>query len=696
MKTKLIRLFLCFSFLMAGSLFAAPVSQEDAAKVAKAFLFERMHQYGETIDAVYMGITDWRKVDDAYYVFNMLEGWVIVSARSERWPVIGYNFQGRMEAPEQLPISLQSWLQTFVDEAAFIESQQLEPSPEITALWGHYLTDDLRSLDVFPKRDVATPLLTNTWNQNHPYNIYCPVDPNGPGGHVYVGCVATAMAMIMHYWRYPNQGQGQHQYYASPYGMQYANFGEAHYNWDAMQDVIENTHPHDVALISYHAAVSVNMMFSPDGSGAYSFHVPGAMTSRFKYSNAAQYLEKNNYQNATWENMLQEQLDAGVPLYYSGYSSTGGHAFVCDGYQGNNYYHFNFGWGGSSNGWFSLQNVGGFSSGQGMVRNLVPNDPDYPFIAEGDSTLSARSGSFTDGSGPVDGYPAGMNASWLISPQSEIDSVVSITLGFRKFNTAEEDYVRVYDGPSTDDPLVAEYSGVDLPPSLTIENNEVLVTFSSTGSAPGFVAEYVSTAPSWCSPTNFYTEPHGMVEDGSGQYHYNNGTTCIFIIEVPDATEYTLTFEKFSTEAESDLLRVIAGNNQTIATLSGQSIPEPIVVNSHAVYLAWSTNAVLRDEGWEIYYETDAVGLTEAQARGNISVYPNPATDQLSMQFSTSEPEMVAFKLVNMNGQAVYNQSELVNGAFARTISLEGLAKGIYVLHISGETEVLTRKIVLR
>lgn len=696
MKTKLLQFILYLSFLMIGNLFAAPVSHEDAAKVAKTFLFERMHQYGEKMDEGSIGIRDWHNVEGAYYIFNMHEGWVIVAARSERWPVIGYNFHGNLAELDEMPPSLKSWLQTIVDEAAYIESQQLEPSPEVAALWDYYLTNDLRSLDVLPKRDVATPLLTNTWNQNHPYNIYCPVDPNGPGGHVYVGCVATAMTMIMHYWRYPYQGQGQHQYYASPYGMQYANFGEAHYNWDAMQDVIENTHPHDVALISYHAAVSVNMMFSPDGSGAYSFNVPGAMTSRFKYSNAAQYLEKNNYQNADWEIMLQQQLDAGIPLYYSGYSSTGGHAFVCDGYQGNNYYHFNFGWGGSSNGWFSLQNVGGFSSGQGMVRNLVPNDPDYPYIAAGDSILAARSGSFTDGSGPVDDYPAGMNASWLISPQSEIDSVVSITLGFRKFNTDTGDILRVYEGPSTDDPLVAEYSGVDMPPALTIENNQVLVTFSSSGSAPGFVAEYVSTAPSWCNPTNFYTEPHGRVEDGSGQYHYNNGTTCIFIIEVPDATEYTLTFEKFSTEAESDLLRVIAGNNQTIATLSGQSIPEPIVVNSHAVYLAWSTNAVLRDEGWDIYYETDAVGLNEEQDRGDFILYPNPATEQLSMKFSTSEPEMVTFKLVNTNGQVVHNHSEPVNGAFARTISVEGLAKGIYVLHISGNKKILTRKIVLQ
>ncbi len=696
MKTKLYFLILGLSFLFVGSLYAGHVSPEEASRVAQNFLYERMHQYGEGIERDALVIHDMRKVENAYYVINMHDGWVIVSARSERWPVIGYNDHGRMGLIDELPHSLQSWLQTIIDEAAFIDEQQLEPSREIAALWDYYLTDNMRSLDLMPKRDVATPLLTNTWNQNHPYNIYCPVDPNGPGGHVYVGCVATAMAMVMHYWRYPNQGQGQHQYYASPYGMQYANFGESHYNWDAMQDVIENTHPHDVALISYHAAVSVNMMFSPNGSGAYSFNVPSAMISRFKYSNTSQYLEKNNYQNATWENMLQEQLDAGIPLYYSGYSSTGGHAFICDGYQGSNYYHFNFGWGGSSNGWYSLQNVGGFSSGQGMVRNLFPNDPNYPFIAEGDSLLSTRSGSFTDGSGPVEYYPEGMNASWLISPQSEIDSVVSITLSFKKFNTAEQDYLRVYDGPSTDDPLVAEYSGTDLPPSITIENNQVLVTFNSTGSAPGFVAEYVSTAPSWCSPTNFYSEPHGMVEDGSGQYHYNNGTTCIFIIEVPDATKYTLTFEKFSTEADKDLLRVIAGNNQTIATLSGQSIPEPIVVNSHAVYLAWSTNGVIRDDGWKLYYETDAVGLSEEQAFRHISVYPNPATNHVQLQFSTLEAEEVKVSLVNMNGQLVYDHSERVNGAFTHLISLEGFAKGVYLLHTYSNSGVLTRKLVIR
>ncbi len=219
---------------------ANPIGPDAAQKVAKNFLFEQLNQTGHNIDFSTIHVTDWWEIDEAYYVFNLNQGWVVVSQKTERHPIIGFNTTGNFARPHKMDYNTKSWMQAYVDEANYIQSEQIEASEDVTDIWNYYLTDDISKLNTEMQRDVDPPLLTNMWNQDYPYNIYCPVDPNGPGGHVYVGCVATAMSMIMHYWRYPLQGQGEHQYYASPYGMQHANFGETTYNWNGMQELVLN------------------------------------------------------------------------------------------------------------------------------------------------------------------------------------------------------------------------------------------------------------------------------------------------------------------------------------------------------------------------------------------------------------------------------------------------------------------------
>ncbi len=152
------------------------------------------------------------------------------------------------------------------------------------------------------------------------------------------------MSMIMHYWRYPLQGSGSNSYYFYPYGTISANFGEANYEWNSMTDVIDNDYIWEIAEIGFHAGVGVEMMYGWDGSGAYSNDVPYALINYFNFQSSVQYLSKNSYPATTWENMMQAELDNLRPMYYAGQSTEGGHAFVCDGYQGMNYYHFNFGW----------------------------------------------------------------------------------------------------------------------------------------------------------------------------------------------------------------------------------------------------------------------------------------------------------------------------------------------------------------
>lgn len=326
MKSKVL-LSILVLFAVTASIFAKDISLSKAEQVAVNFLFQKSNQYGEAINYHDLNISESYLVDQAYYVVNFEKGWVVIAANDVMTPIIGYNFSGDFPVIDNQMESFHSWMQTYVDQVNFIRENNLITETDIVTEWNSYTTNNPTSFNLRGDRDID-PLLTNMWNQDNPYNALCPVDDAGPGGRVLVGCVATAMSMIMHYWRYPLQGSGSKSYYQYPYGTISANFGEANYEWDCMTDVIDNDYIWEIAEIGFHAGVGVNMDYGPDGSGAYSHNVPYAMINYFNYQNSTQYLEKSDYSTSGWENMIQQELNNYRPLYYSGFSSSGGHAFV--------------------------------------------------------------------------------------------------------------------------------------------------------------------------------------------------------------------------------------------------------------------------------------------------------------------------------------------------------------------------------
>jgi len=343
MKTKkLLITFILISCTLI--LFSKDINRATAEKVAVNFFYESSNIFNTAVKYHNLSIMDITKVDDAYYVVNLENGWVLIAADDAMVPVLGYNYRGKFVSKDQQADNVKSFLQHFVDQINFIRENNIESDNEVTDQWNHYLNSDSVSLLAYKgNRDQVEPLLTNIWDQIYPYNILCPEDAAGSGGHVVVGCVATAMAQIMHYWRYPLQGSGSHSYYIYPYGTQTVNYGETYYDFNAMQDEIDYGNPWEIAKISYHAAVSVDMDFGPDGSGASAYDVPYALETYFNYDNSCQYVQRSSYDFAVWQNMMQEELDNLCPINYIGTRPDVGHSFVCDGYEGDNYYHFNFG-----------------------------------------------------------------------------------------------------------------------------------------------------------------------------------------------------------------------------------------------------------------------------------------------------------------------------------------------------------------
>lgn len=302
------------------------------------------------------------------YAFNFDGGFVIVAADDCVSPILGYSDQGRFDyetAPDGLRFMLSEisrGIETLVEQGAVAYG-------DIVCRWKNLeACGQMNPSRNFP---VVGPLIELKWNQDAPYNMYAP-------GGCPTGCVATAMAQLMKYWEWPTTGTGEHSYIAAGYGEQYANFGATTYDWDNMLVSYSNGATQEekvaVATLMYHCGVSVDMMYAPDGSGAYSPDVPIAINTYFSYSDKSKHIPKAGYSYDEWIALLKTNIDQQIPIYYSGQSSEGGHAFVCDGYDNDDLFHFNWGWGGAANGYFLIDGQHfDYSGSQAIVFDFIPN-----------------------------------------------------------------------------------------------------------------------------------------------------------------------------------------------------------------------------------------------------------------------------------------------------------------------------------
>ena len=391
---KLANILICLIFTL--NLSATPADSLLTKTVAKNFYKSRVTNTSNVRSIepklAYTGRiqkSDTREFLDCYYIYNVGQGYVIVSADTRIEPVLGYSTEGNFN-PENIPVNMKFYLDKYASEIkTIIESDNGTNISEI-GTWR-----DLSVQDYQPSR-IGTPvvdvLMASTWNQDDLYNDYCPTDASGPNGHTYAGCVATAMAQVIRYWQYPSHGSGSHSYSANNaqydpdygnYGTLTVNFGNATYDYTLMPDYLSYYYSTDaqineVAKLIYHCGVSVEMSYGPGGSGAYTGDCPYALQHYFNYPPCS-YASKYYYTNAEWIALLKNDLDQFRPMIYSGSGNYGGHAFVCDGYDNQNYFHFNWGWSGSYNGYFLVTNLnpGGytFSDSQGVVYGIQANTP---------------------------------------------------------------------------------------------------------------------------------------------------------------------------------------------------------------------------------------------------------------------------------------------------------------------------------
>ncbi len=701
MKTKNYFFLIIFLIGFGLSVQAKTVEQKDAERAAINLFYEKVNQYVEPInyeDIVIKNI--FVKTQDGETMFYAFDfeggGFAIIAAEDNMYPVIGYSYTGNFSINAKPESNYGSFIQSYVDDIAYIRINNLKADNYISSTWKHLLINDISQLQTEKSGRDVEPLLFNLWNQDDPYNLMCPLDDQGPGGRVYAGCVATAMSMIMHYWGYPEVGEGSHTYTPSGYPTQTANFGSTYYDWYGMQHEAENIFPWAIAELQWHCGVAVDMMYGWDGSGAFSSDVDNALHDYFRYNNAV-YQEKTN--NTVWMNMLHDQIDNGWPVYYSGVSQDNyGHAFVCDGYQDTDF-HFNFGWSGQDNGYYSIYKLEYYRF-QKCVKNFYPTDNDYPYYAEGNYEITTLAGSFTDGSGPIEDYLNNQSATWLINPQTEQDSVTDITLTFEKFDLEASDEIVVYDGSDDSAPVLATFTGANPPTTgqtIGSSGNQLCVTFETNGSgtAEGFLIEFKSSTPEFCSGMTNFTEPTATFSDGSGTFNYSNGTACMWKIEPAYVGNITLYFNALDTEEDIDVIKVYDGTS-LIGTFSGDEIPDPVVASSGSMFITFNANAWINAPGFEAYYTIDNVSVKENGGFEVLSIYPNPTSDNIYVKFRSSDDKQYSLRLMSITGKLVYEQDYTeMNDWTNAVIDVSNLSDGIYMLNIQTDTKSVTRRIVV-
>jgi hypothetical protein len=411
---------LCLISMLAVSAWAERVSQDDAATVANNFMNAGTSQSGAMkAPAKRMVLKKAAQAEESqFYVYENAdgEGWVMVAANDVVQPILAYSKTGQFNVNNQ-PSNVKVWLGGYNKQIKFAEENKVEATEEVKTAW--------RQLRTSPPvtamgNVVVAPLIKTTWDQDDPYWKYC---PKKGSTNTYVGCVATAMAQVMNYWKWPDQGEGSYSYTSDMNSLSCsADFGSTTYDWANMVDhyttyysgssTISVSTPTTaqkaaVATLMYHCGVAVEMDYgtsSQGGSGAQTIYPNASQTNlkcaanalwnnfRYKKSTLKCYYRPGGYgysavNDATWLNLLKTELDAARPIMYAGADNEGGHSFVCDGYDDQNYFHFNWGWSGYCDGYYTVNNMvpgtggsgagnGSYNDDQDIIIGIIPDKPD--------------------------------------------------------------------------------------------------------------------------------------------------------------------------------------------------------------------------------------------------------------------------------------------------------------------------------
>ena len=361
MKLRLFSLFALFVFFT--DVIAAPISRSQARDKALQFInskksessarsTQRFGRSGGTGTALTMA-----EARESFYVFNIdsVGGYVIASGDDRMPDVLGYAYHGTYNA-EDIPDNMRAWLQGYVEEYQYLQTCGDAKGASLTAVKG----------------DVVQPLLECKWSQHFPYNDLC---PKINGTNTSAGCVATAMAQVMYYHKWPKQTTKVIPAYTTKTtGISMPQIDIMTIDWDNIMPSYgyyggTDVQNQAVAKLMLLCGCAVQMNYGLGGSDAYCS--PAALTDCFGYNKLSiSEVNRSKYSSDIWNQMIYDEVKEGRPVLYSGRTSNGGHQFVIDGYDENDYFHVNWGWGGAQDGYFLLGSLNGYDSEQRAIIGI--------------------------------------------------------------------------------------------------------------------------------------------------------------------------------------------------------------------------------------------------------------------------------------------------------------------------------------
>ena len=445
------------------------------------------------------------------YVFSATQGsgYAVIAGDDCVPAVLGYSTDDTFD-PNNVPPAMQEWLDAYAEQIAAITTGEARFETRTSA------------------GTAIAPMVTARWGQGMPYSVQLPYVPGSSYAHAYTGCVATAMAQLMYYWKYPARPTTTIPGYTSNSGKSTAvtmpSLSPVNFDWDAMQDAyMSNDSTSAAALaaatLNTYCATALQASFGLTSTSGYTNEIPEKLATYFGYKNTGRYLKRQYYNTQSWEDTIYAELEAGRPVVYSARKSSGGHAFVCDGYDGEGMFHINWGWYGKSNGFFLLnllnpaaEGIGsaagayGYVYSQAIALGLEPDNgegsavPAPAFSFEGltiNSTNTTRSAASSNFSVTVSGkfvnntaFTARFRQGWgLYDLDGNLLEVLFIR--YTTGDIASGGYVTVSNrevsfgqnitsGTYRIKPIYSIYPGTDYTPCIGSDVNYIEVTISGT------------------------------------------------------------------------------------------------------------------------------------------------------------------------------------------------------------------------
>lgn len=584
---------------------AQVVAKSKATEFARNFFASKAGSFAphsEYIDVLH----DENKLPALYVIRFPEKGFVLVAADSAAFPVLGYSLKDHWPV-DNLPDEVSEWLKNYTDQIYQIRKQKLKPDSKIRTAW--IQPETIFNFD--RNQRSVEPLTLSKWDQGIFYNDSCPEVNGGDAGRAYAGCVPVAMAQVMYFHRHPAQGNGSHSYSIKDIGVQTADFGNTMYNWNGMLLKADRPSPYLSQLI-YHCGVSVDATYAATGTGAKTEKTVNALKDYFGYSHDAIFYEKIGYPDSVWKAMLQSNLELNRPLIYKG--SMGGwvgHSWVCDGFDGSDYFHFNWGWSGTYNGYYYLNNLNpgnyNFSTAQGAVFNIHPIESSAP-PAETD-TITAPSGSFCNHQWPEADSPSSTHR-WLIYPQGDNYEYLQIMPEMARLY--EGDSLLIFEGNDLTNPPLYILTQGNIPDAIHLNNSVAFVKSISHSGQSKWALSYLAHDGNLCQNNTIFTSINGHIKDGSGNFYLHPETNCSWLIqphtqELDSVSKIEIRFQKFMLNS-TDSVFIFDGPDihyPLLAALGGNDQPQTLISSGNKVFIQLKTDTLSATaNGIEIRYHS--------------------------------------------------------------------------------------------